>query len=279
MIDIVRGFFWVLAGVGTFWALIPTVLELLGLGWEASRVEENPAAVEPSEDDPDYARTYRELLALGFRPAGREERVVRFLIGAWRMAIEARWLATPDGRCFAALIRVIPGAPLRVHFAICTAEGGQVVGVTPPEWVDFSDGKWRRVDLEEGPLAEALATHRAEVDIFTRQRGTAASAESLPTAVELNRALDKHIVRSRRWVFAAMTGIFFVIPALLLFGLLCAGIDPPDGTLADYAAMGLVVGTLGYMFYRFVLVPLAFQHGHKAAKATRPHQEGTRGAP
>jgi hypothetical protein len=277
MFDVIRDILWILAGVGTFWALTPTMLELLGLGWESSRVEEDPALVGPGEDDPDYARTYRELLALGFRPAAREKRLIRFLIGAWQMAVEGRWLAAPDGRCFAALVRLIPGAPLRVHFATCTAEGGQVVGVTPPEGADISEGKWHRVDLKEASLAEALAAHRAEVDAFTRQRGTAVSAESLPTAVDLNRALDEHIVRSKRWVFAAMTGIFFVIPALLIFGL-CAGIDPPDGTLADYAAMGLFVGTLGYMFYRFALIPLAVRHGHKLAEATRRRRDGTRGA-
>lgn len=267
---------WVAAGVGTFWALTPTLLEILGLGWEASQIDEHPAAAEPGEDDPDYARTYRELWDLGFRPAGRESRVVRFLIGAWHWVVEARWLATPDGRHFAALVRLVRGAPLRVHFATCTAEGGQVVGVAPSEGVSMSDGKWQRADLKAGSLAEAFAAHRAAVDAFTRQRGTAVAAESLLTAADLNRALDEHLIRSKRWLFAAMTGTFFCVPALILFAL-CAGIDPPDGSLADYAALGLVVGTLLYMVYRFVIIPTAIRLGNPVAEADRARPRGQRG--
>jgi hypothetical protein len=274
---LVQDILWILAGVGTFWAVTPTVLELLGFGFEASQIDEDPAAAEPGEDDADCRRAYRELWDLGFRPAGREVRTVRFLIGAWRLVVEARWLAMPDGRCFAALCRLIPGAPLRVHLSTCTAEGGQVVSVTPPEGVHLSDDKWHRVDARKGPLAEVLAAHRAEIDSFTRRRGTEVSSESFRTAVDVNRALDEHMVRSKRWVFAAMTGFFFIVPALLIY-FLCVGIDPPGGTRADYAAVGLFVGTLGYMFYRYALLPFALRHSDNLMEANQVRQPDKRGA-
>src|SRR5947207_1955627 len=122
---------WAAAVLGLVWALAPMVFSLCGWTIVRYTAEEDHAAVEPSDDDPDYRRRYGQLRDLRFRPAGVVTERAWFLVFLWFRRARVRYLATPDGQCFAGLYRLDPGEALRIALKTCTTGGGVVTTATP----------------------------------------------------------------------------------------------------------------------------------------------------
>src|SRR5262249_47823461 len=101
----------VAAVLGTVWVLTPVVMFALGLTRFRILVSEEPSAAEPTSDDVDYERRYRQFRELGFLPIGTTIEICWFSnpIKWYRRSLRPlRWLATSDGRFLVSFHRLIP---------------------------------------------------------------------------------------------------------------------------------------------------------------------------
>jgi hypothetical protein len=249
------GVLWAVAAALTVWAFVPPLVTALGLYRSYGTAAEDPRAVEPAGDDPEYAQKYRELLALGFRPVGVLTEHYRLFAFHWYKAAPAHCLATEGGLCHAALYRFFAG-PLRVRFDAFLDDGFLVRTVMGEEWTDRDD-QWGRVEIPATSVVEVYEQHRLQVEAAGGVRGASPTGATFRRLAEFDEAQNKERVQkvSGLWVFLAVTAIFFLAPALisllgiwLLFG---------TGALARGAAISLCLGAGFYFVFLKVLVPLA----------------------
>src|SRR5439155_7533704 len=133
--------------------------------------EDSPGAADSTGEDPDAERLFRQLWDLVFRPAGTVTEHAWFLQHEWYHAFHIRFLATTDGRTFAALYRLDDAEGVRLALYAPVTGGGLVTTVTPGAGAQHMDDQFLRTEVPGvGPL-ELLARHREHVEHFTRERG------------------------------------------------------------------------------------------------------------
>jgi hypothetical protein len=246
---------WALAAVATVWAFVPPIVTALGLYRSYGTAVEDPQAVEPAGDDPEYEQKYHELLALGFAPVGVLTEHFWLFAFHWYKAFPARCLATADRTCYAAVFRFLDGT-VRVRFDTRLDDGFGVRTVMGEGWTDH-DEFWSRTEVAEASVAGLYEHHRHHVEARGGVRGASAAGSAFPCWAEFDQALGKERAQrvSSLAVCLAVTAIFFFAPALLsLLGIyLLFG----AGALVRGVAVSLCLGAAFYFVLIKVLVPLA----------------------
>jgi hypothetical protein len=251
------GLLWAAAVFGTLWAVIPVLMSGSGRTVLRFVAEEDPGAVAPPEGDADYGRWYRQLAGLGFRPAGVVTEHSWFLLFHWHRAARVRFLAAPDGRCFAALYRH-KGAEdveaLRVALKTPVTGGGVVTTAMPGAGSQDVDGPFLRVEVQGLEPAELLARHREHTDLFARKLGVGVEADSLAGLAARDEEHDRRTLRATtRGTAPTLFAIGFGLP--LLLGLWVWHAYGADGGPGRGVAAALCVATAGYALTVHVLMP------------------------
>jgi hypothetical protein len=172
-------FLWTVAAIGTVWAVIPPVLCRLGLTRLRFDADDSPGAADPTGDDLEAERLFRQLWDLGFRPAGVVTEHAWFLPHEWHKAFRVRFLATPKGDCFAGLYRLDGTEGIRLALHTPVSNGGLVMTVTPGAGLQTLDGRFLRTELPGAVPAELLARHQENVEHFVRTNGLSVERETL----------------------------------------------------------------------------------------------------
>jgi hypothetical protein len=117
---------WLAAGAIAFWLLAPPVLNALGLTIQQSRIEEDPAAIEPAGDDAEYQDLFAQLGRLGFEPVGKRTTTCWFFLHHWRKTFLSRVFATRQGDVLALTYKLRVWDPWRLCFVTAFTDGAIV---------------------------------------------------------------------------------------------------------------------------------------------------------
>ena len=177
---------WILcaaAALGLIWMLVP--LLMVSIGWRPVRVVvlEDPLSVEPGPGDPSYRLRFSQLVAAGFKPVGTSTETCWFNTPLrWqRQSLQGeRWLASPDGRTFVALHRVVLDEPVRMGAVTLLSGGGMVQTACPGAGLSGDFGpRNRRAEVQNVDAVDLLGRHRKNVEEFCRERGLVAREATL----------------------------------------------------------------------------------------------------
>jgi hypothetical protein len=173
---------WFFLAAFTVWTLGPVV----GFFWKRQQigidVYAEPPLARPYPEDADGLRRYQELLDLGYAPAGSTYEHARFFTPLhWRWRSRGlRWLASPDGRTFVHLHRIVDEEPVRFG-AVTVFEGGGTWHTACPgvqgEMPEIPGHG--RADLIGVGTGELLEKHAAFVEAFARDNAVAAKSVGL----------------------------------------------------------------------------------------------------
>ncbi len=213
--DLLDQLLWAAAVLGLVGVLTPLVFTLCGGTVLCITAEEDPAAAEPADDDPDYRRRYGQLRDLGFRPVGVVTERAWFFLFHWFWSARHRCLATPDGKCFAALCRLDRGEALRINLTTFTTGGGVVRTAAPGAGVQYHSECSVRTEFQGLEPDALLARHRECVDLFTRQQGVSAVSETLAGYAAADEDHERQMLPSFLDVGPALVAVFLLAPALL----------------------------------------------------------------
>jgi len=256
---------------GAIWVFGPPLMFALGLIRVRFLISEDPAAAEPTADDPNFARRYRQFLALGFQPAGTVNETCWFINPMkWyrRSRQPVRWLAAADGKCFATFHRLVPSEPVRFGVVTLTSEGGHVRTTCPGVGEHRADGKYLKVSLRNVEPAELLAAHRDHVDVFCRQRDTTVRAATFVEAATVEEEHTRYLLpKLGNASLYQIPVLYFFLPAFLVTGYARhLGYRSDDWHVWAVAAC---VGAAVFAFIKFVVMPASFQRA-----ALRHHHAG-----
>jgi hypothetical protein len=259
---------WALAALSLVWAFVPPIVTALGLYRVRGTAVEDPRAVEPSGDDPEYAQKYRELRDLGFAPMGVLTEHYWLFAFHWYKAFPARCLASADRTCYAAVFRFMDG-PLRVRFDTQLDDGFHVRTLMGEGLTDH-DEYWSRSEVQATSVADLHEHHRRHVEARGGVRGAAPTGTPFRQWIEYDSATEKERVQrvSGLSLFLAVTAIFFFVPALVcLLGIyLVFG----AAALVRGAAVSLILGAGLFFVFIKILVPLAARGQLKLDLADAP---------
>jgi hypothetical protein len=186
---------WCVAGVAALAAVLPPLLHLAGLSRYRAETDEDPAALEPTGDDPFYAGVCAQLADLGLRPLGTHRDLVWFFGPHWRWSCSLKVFGSRQRRCFACVYRLIQGEPVRVAFLTCFLDGGHVWTGNHMESLKVVDDDYLRWGVQTSDLTLLLEEHRKVVEWFAATGTTAADHDSLPV---LRASMERHVPRSVR---------------------------------------------------------------------------------
>jgi hypothetical protein len=249
---------WLVALIGTFWAVIPPVLS--HLGWTLLRftADDSPGGSDPTGDDPDAERLYRQLGDLGFRPAGTVTELAWFLQHEWHKEFHIRMLATPDGRTFAGLYRLDDAEGVRLALYTPVAGDGLVTTVTPGAGAQHIDDQFLRTEVPGVGPAELLARHREHVEHFTREKGLDVERDTLAGLAARSEEHDRRQQRtmSQHGVLQFL-GVCFGVPSMM--GLLAWQAFGSNADALRWAAASLCFGTVVYALVTKAVIPYLFR--------------------
>lgn len=127
---------WAAAVAWAVWSWVPFALVCaIGMGYENGGTDD-PAAVEPDDTDPEYARAYSTLRSLGYDPLGPGFMCLWFHGWRWTLRTRVAAFANRPARRFAFVQRYAPpfDGYSQVYFATCW-DGGRLqlttAGVAP----------------------------------------------------------------------------------------------------------------------------------------------------
>jgi len=244
---------WIGAIVGAVWALGPALLHMLGLYWIRFTAHEDPQAVLPPSDDPDYQRCFKELQDLGFQPLGvvREKRWITPI--EWHREFYLRCLVSRDGLCFASLYRLTEDEPLRVSLKTFTTGRGMATTVSPGAGIPDIGDTSLRIEMKAGSMAELLSQHQDNVKLFAEQRGFSVTRVSFQERAERDEQNDRRLLRKIETPELYFLPAFFYLgPCALAYLLLEHFSQVPVTRLA----LGAVCfGTLCYLAFLKVILP------------------------
>jgi hypothetical protein len=245
---------WVAAAIGAGWALGPPLLHMLGLYWMRFVAQEDPRAVEPPSDDPDYERCYRELQALGFQPLGivREKRWITPI--HWYKDFHLRCMVSRDGLCYASLYRLSPAEPVRVSLKTFMTGNGMATTASPGAGIPDIGETTLRIEMNAGSMAELLSQHQDNVKLFAEQRGFSVTRVSFQERAARDEENDRRVLKKIETpVLYALPAFFFLGPCALALYLLNFRFShfPMSGLLAG----ALCFGTLCYLGFLKLALP------------------------
>jgi hypothetical protein len=250
----IDGVLWALAAFCLVWAFVPPLVTALGLYRVRGKAVEDPRAVEPPGDDPEYAQKYRELLDLGFAPMGVLTEHYWLFAFHWYKAFPVRCLATADRTCYAAVFRFMDG-PVRARFDTCLDDGFVVRTVMGEGWTD-QDELCSRTEVATTSVADLYEHHRQHVEARGGVRGAVPTGSAFAWWAEYDQPAEKQRVQrvSSLASFLALPAIFLLIPALLCLPVLCQLFG---AALARGTAVSLCLGAALYFVFIKILIPRA----------------------
>jgi hypothetical protein len=250
----IDGVLWSLAAVGALWAFIPPIVTALGLYRASATASEDAQTVEPSDDDPEYAKTYHELRELGFSPVGVLTEHYWLFAFHWYKAFPTRCLTTADHTYYASLYRFFDG-PVRVKFDSFLSDGFIVRTVMGEDCQDRDD-RWVRTEVATTSVTELFEQHRQHVEQLAGERGTTLTASQFQDWARIDEEWGKETVQRNAGlaVFLALAGLVHAVPGalVLLGGYLLGG----TAALPRSAAVALCAGTICYLVLLKILVPM-----------------------
>jgi hypothetical protein len=244
---------WVAAAAGAVWALGPPLLHRLGLYWIRFVAQDDPAGVEPG-DDPDYARCYRELRALGFQPLGivTEKRWITPI--EWHREFSLRCLVSGDGLCFASLYRLTQDEPVRVSLKTLMTGEGMVTTASPGAGIPDIGETSLRIEMHAGNMAQLLSHHQDNVKLFAEQRGFTVTRVSFQERAARDEENDRRLLKKIE------TPVIYAIPAFCFLGPIAVAILLLQDRFSHLPMTSLLpgavcFGTLCYLAFLKVALP------------------------
>jgi hypothetical protein len=234
---------WGVAATAVAWVCLPHLMQLLGQTQFESVTYEDPAALEPTEDDPEYAKLYADLQQLGFVPLGIHRTICRYYAGHWIKTFRILTFATPQRDCFASVFRFFNGDPWRLGFLTALTDGGLVESANQLECIKVQEEGYWRWGFATPDRNELLRLHRELVEQYC---GTAGCSVDHLSLEQLGDLVVNHEGRFYRKSAAATaftqlgsTLIVIVSPAL---GLGCL-----VGWESSVVPLAMLAGTVRYL--------------------------------
>ena len=174
---LVETLLWAVAGLATFWIVVPSLVFLVRRGrvdLQVEVVDEDPARAKPEANNRAYEAKFRALVALGFRPVGLTSEKATFLSPlhwSWR-SHGMRWLVSPDRTIYFGLFRVAGGGPWRSCAVTLFERDGFLETACSKAGTKVPDGDQRRMEIEEVEPAELVARHQAFAAEAARDRAS-----------------------------------------------------------------------------------------------------------
>lgn len=188
---------WSAGVIGAAVALLPALMNSLGVNWLHYSCKEDPTAVAPVRGDPNLARRYEELKELGLQPLGIVKEYLWFSKMRWLKIFPVYCLGTADGKLFAGIYRLDEREPARFALDTFTTGGCMISTAMPGVGLEYKDDRLLRSECPEMPLAELLAHHRKHVEAFTQERGLSVVGETFAGRTSLSREHDSRLLASR----------------------------------------------------------------------------------
>lgn len=246
--------------LGTAWVLTPTLMFGLGLTRFRIVVSQESSAAEPTSDDTDYGRRYRQFLKLGFHPIGTTIETCWFSnpIKWYRKSLRPlRWLATPDGRYLASFHRLLATEPIRFGIVTLLSENGMVRTTTPGVGKHRLEGNRLRIEMLNVEPAELFARHQEQVDAFCQSRNLAVKAATLPDAATLEEVNTRQVLSKLGAKLYRIPFSCFVVPTFVAVVVASRfGLARSDWHTWAGAAC---VGTAAFALFRYVTYPGLFR--------------------
>jgi hypothetical protein len=261
------------------WILGPVVAFFLGRQRFDVDVYAEPPLARPYPEDEDGSRAYRAFVDLGFQPVGWTSEHARFfspLHWRWRSVQGARWLASPDGRTFVDLYRVVEDEPVRMAATTLFEGGGSWSTHYPGSGLETPPiGNHGRVEVRGVGPAALLEKHAEHVESFRRERGlvikAATLAEVAAASLEHSRA---QLAKMKLGGVAGLPLVGFALPSVLMLAAPTHGDRARLFSLAGVLFMGLV-----YAAMRHGMLKLTMAYGARRTHTRAFDLEQTAVAP
>jgi hypothetical protein len=206
---------WLGAAAVASWRLLPAVLNALGLTLRNGSVEDDPAALEPSGDDPEYDDLFTQLRRIGFEPVGRRNTACWFFLHHWYRNFRSRVFAARRGDCIALAYRLRAWDRWRLCFVTAFSDGGIVETANQMESFRIDEPDYLRWGLATPDRGLLLDRHR---EVCREFAAAGSRSVALLPAEEVNRLIrrheSRHHRRCHRW-----TGLICVSLSLPLLGI------------------------------------------------------------
>jgi hypothetical protein len=166
----------------------------------------------------------------------------------WRAPQPTHWFASPNGRTFVSLTRMVRGEPVRISGVTLFAEGGSCITACPGFGLRTAEGPHVRQEVQGVGLAELLDRHEQEVTRVATARGVPANAGSLGDVVAF---IDASFVWPPDQAgYAVLPLGFFGLPAALVWPAFLQGDRSRILNALPILGMGLLYATLRYAYLR-----------------------------
>ncbi len=186
-------------GLFAIWLLVPLGIFMAGVTKLRSEVFEDPRRAEPTGDDPDYQRRFRQFEALGFRPIGMTRESGWFILPLkwyWHSLQGVRWMIAADGLMLVSFHRLLASEPLRFGVVTLNSAGGLMRTTCPGAEVTLDrDSNNARFELRGVEPAELVARHRENVAAFCEERDLESKPATFPEAAAVDLAVDRLAIK------------------------------------------------------------------------------------
>lgn len=229
------------------WVLTPAIAFGLGLLRVRVKAWPDPAAAEPTADDPDYRRLFEQFVALGFRPAGRSTEVCWFINPVewrWESFGGIRWMTAADSKTLISFHRIVRGDPLRFGAVTVFEGGGFVRTASPGAGVNQQELTHLRMEVGKVEPAELIAKHEIHVMGFGSVTDRQVKQATFEEAARLEAAVDEPFLKKigvEQYLY--LLG-YFVLPAMAGY------------LVSKRVAVAVCVGAAVFLFRNFVLLPM-----------------------
>lgn len=209
--------------------LLPLVATALGFRILRFTAIDDPKLAEPDGTDAEYAERVRELVALGFRPAG-EVRETTWLYGhEFRKCHRVPFLVSADGTTYAAVYRLGfgPGGMLRTALDTATDAGTLVQTAFPGAGLTTDEPDYHRTEEPWTDAAAALEAHRRHVATVTAEGGGTPARAALADLAEIDERTSLRALRAIDGTGLAqlLFGVGWLVPFLGAAAILAVGAD------------------------------------------------------
>ncbi len=244
---------WACAIVGSVWALVPALFHALGLTSIRAVIDEDPASAIPQEADEPAAARFEQLQKLGFQPIGKVYKTAWFFCAIhWARRFVTRYLATPDGKCFAAMYRLRDREPVRICLTTITSGRGMVRTAMPGAGLEVDEPTYLRTEMKGCHLADLFARHKLNVQRFSSQRGLAAISETLQGQQSVDLEIERNQLRNNASVYV-LPGTFFLLPGIICLIALFSWFG--SATTVPVLAIAAAFASTVYFLFLAVILP------------------------
>ena len=253
----VHGVFYLIALASAVWLLGPGIMHALGKQHLGAEINEDAVGAEPPGDDPDYQRWYRELYALGYRPAGTTFEVGRYISPVhWRYRSGLqRWMVSADRKTYIDFFR-IPGRSTLWFYAMTIFEGGGAVRTAhkPEKQNPSPGGNYKYFELLRTDPVQLLEEHRQNVSEFCEERGLVAKRATFREVCDEDIALTRRTIpKTYITGMYAVVASMYLIPAIPFLLLLVR--RPDFAPWFIHTSVGLCLVALIFTMVKWMVLP------------------------